>query len=165
MMQKQSFTQLSDLAPRTRPMLEQNKNIAKRENHLRKSKRAQKSPSSHGFSCFDFFVLTSLTFFRASSHVAFRTRLPKLPRVKILLLKLSFAAAVLTIALGLNMRASSANLYGESPWCAVTDDGGRILWDCEYETVDACRPAVLAGNRGFCAINPYWRRYPTPYGR
>ena len=92
-------------------------------------------------------------------------RLPKLPRVKILLLKLSFAAAVLTIALGLNMRASYANLYGESPWCAVTDDGGRILWDCEYETVDACRPAVLAGNRGFCAINPYWRRYPTPYGR
>jgi hypothetical protein len=119
----------------------------------------------HGFSCFDFFVLTSLTFFRASPHVAFRTRLPKLSRVKILLLKLSFAAAVLTIALGLNMRASYANLYGESPWCAVTDDGGRILWDCEYETVDACRPAVLAGNRGFCAINPYRHRYPTPYGR
>ena len=164
-MQKQPFTQLSDLAPRTRPTLEQNKNIAKRENHLRKSKRAQKSPSSTVFLASIFSSLPCWIFFHVLRHVAFRTRLPKLPRVKILLLKLSFAAAVLTIALGLNMRASYANLYGESPWCAVTDDGGRILWDCEYETVDACRSAVLAGNRGFCAINPYWRRYPTPYGR
>jgi hypothetical protein len=85
--------------------------------------------------------------------------------VKIFLLKLTFAAAVLTAALCLNMRASYANLYGESPWCAVTDDGGRVVWECEYETVAACRPAVVAGNRGFCALNPYYRPSPTPYRR
>jgi hypothetical protein len=85
--------------------------------------------------------------------------------VKIFLLKLTFAAAVLAVALCFNMRASYANLYGDSPWCAVTDDGGRVVWECEYETVAACRPAVVAGNRGFCALNPYYRSYPTPYGR
>jgi hypothetical protein len=85
--------------------------------------------------------------------------------VKIFLLKLTFAAAVLTVALCLDIRASHAGIYGDSPWCAVTDDGGRVVWECEYETVAACRPAVLAGNRGFCALNPYYRPYPTPYGR
>jgi hypothetical protein len=120
-------------------------------------------PRFHDFSCSVF--LAALPACRALRHVAFRTRLPKLPRVKILLLKLTFAAAVLIVALCLNVRASYANLYGNSPWCAVSDDGGRILWDCEYETVAACRPAILAGNRGFCALNPYWGRYPTPYGR
>jgi Protein of unknown function (DUF3551) len=129
----------------------------------RKSKRSQKSRRFHAFSCGDFFCFAA--FSRALQNVAFRTRLPKLPRVKIFLLKLTFAAAVLTVALCLDMRASYANLYGDSPWCAVTDDGGRVVWECEYETVAACRPAVLAGNRGFCALNPYYRPYPTPYGR
>ena len=85
--------------------------------------------------------------------------------MKIFLLKLTFAAAVLTVALCLDIRASHAGLYGDSPWCAVTDDGGRVVWECEYETVEACRPAVLAGNRGFCALNPYFRPYPARYGR
>jgi hypothetical protein len=85
--------------------------------------------------------------------------------VKIFLLKLTFAAAVLTVALCLNIRPSHAGIYGDSPWCAVTDDGGRVVWECEYETVAACRPAVLAGNRGFCALNPYYRPSPAPYGR
>jgi hypothetical protein len=109
------------------------------------------------------FFLAALPLFRERvRHVAFRTRLPKLPRVKIFLLKLTFAAAVLTVALCLDIRASHAGLYGDF---AVTDDGGRVVWECEYETVAACRPAVLAGNRGFCALNPYYRPYPTPYGR
>jgi len=85
--------------------------------------------------------------------------------VKIFLLKLTFAAAVFAAALCMNMPASQAGTYGHSRWCAVTDDGAaNVNWDCEYETVDACRPAILAGNRGFCALNPYWRPYPTPNG-
>jgi hypothetical protein len=91
-------------------------------------------------------------------------RPPKLPRVKIILLKLAFATAVLAVALSFDMPASHAGLYGHSQWCAVTNDGAdNVNWDCEYQTVDACRPAVLAGNRGFCALNPYWRPYPAPY--
>ncbi|HXW48541.1 MAG TPA: hypothetical protein VEK31_03770 [Xanthobacteraceae bacterium] len=101
---------------------------------------------------------------RPLACVAFRTRLPKLPSVKIFQLKLAFAAAALVAALCINMPASHAGLYGHSQWCAVTDDGAdNVNWDCEYETVDVCRPAVLAGNRGFCALNPYWRA--ELYGR
>jgi hypothetical protein len=58
------------------------------------------------------------------------------------------------------LRRSSepAGLYGNSKWCAVMNEGGGVLnWDCEYEMVDNCTPAVLAGNRGFCQLNPYWR--------
>jgi len=85
-------------------------------------------------------------------------------RVKILLLELAFASAALAAVLCLDMPAGHAALYGYSRWCAVTDDGAdNVNWDCEYETVAACRPAVIAGNRGFCALNPYWR--PGPYGR
>ena len=84
--------------------------------------------------------------------------------MKIFLLKLTFASAALAAALCLNMPAGHAGLYGHSQSCAVTDDGGNnVNWDCEYQTIDACRPAILAGNRGFCALNPYWR--PAPYGR
>ena len=82
--------------------------------------------------------------------------------MKIFPLKLVFATAA--AALCFDMPASQAALYGHSRWGA--DDGAdNVNWDCEYETVDACRPAVLAGNRGFCALNPYYRPYPTPYGR
>jgi hypothetical protein len=32
--------------------------------------------------------------------------------------------------------------------------------DCEYDTIEECTPAVLTGNRGYCAMNPYWRPAP-----
>ena len=63
--------------------------------------------------------------------------------MKIFLLKLTFAAAVLTVALCLNIRAGDAGLYGDSPWCAVTDDGGRVVWECEYETAAASARSIL----------------------
>jgi hypothetical protein len=54
--------------------------------------------------------------------------------------------------------ASWAATFGDNKWCAVSNDGGdAINWNCQFDTVDDCSPAILAGNRGFCAINPYWR--------
>ncbi len=86
------------------------------------------------------------------------SRRRRLPRVKILPVKLTFAAAVAATALGLDARTSQAGMYGDSRWCAVTNQGsGALDWDCEYATLEDCTPAVLRGNRGFCAINPYWR--------
>jgi len=125
--------------------LEQNKNIAKEEITEGEPSACRNRGASTTFLALIFLQLGSVSC--PSWHIAFRTRLPKLPRVKIFLLKLTFAAAVLTVALCLNIRAGHAGLYGDSPWCAVTDDGGRVVWECEYETVAACRPAVLAGNR------------------
>jgi hypothetical protein len=57
-----------------------------------------------------------------------------------------------------------AAYIGNAPWCAVVNTGaGNIEWDCEYGSVAACAPNVVAGNRGFCQINPYYSPAP-PYG-
>jgi uncharacterized protein DUF3551 len=48
----------------------------------------------------------------------------------------------------------------ERPWCAVISLGpGSVYEDCQYSSFEACRPVVLAGNRGFCNHNP---RYVGP---
>ena len=68
--------------------------------------------------------------------------------------KMTIAAAALGAALVCNVRASHA--FGDAPWCAVINLGqGEIYWDCEYRTVEECAPNVIAGNRGFCNLNPY----------
>jgi Protein of unknown function (DUF3551) len=81
--------------------------------------------------------------------------------VKILPVKLTFAVAAVAAALCLDAGPSHAGMYGNSRWCAVTDQGADVLsWDCEYDTIEECTPAVLTGNRGYCAMNPYWRPAP-----
>jgi hypothetical protein len=78
--------------------------------------------------------------------------------VKIIILRLTFAAAVLAAALGFGSSAGRAGLYGNAKWCAVVDGGAdNSTWQCEYDSVEECTSNVLAGNRGFCALNPYWR--------
>ena len=54
--------------------------------------------------------------------------------------------------------SSGMALTGDAPWCAVVNSGpDEMEWDCHYQTVEQCAPNVVAGNRGFCALNPYWR--------
>lgn len=84
------------------------------------------------------------------------------------LAKTAAAAAIFTAFLALflcfDVPASRASQYGHDPWCAVENDGGgRLVWDCEYISAARCSGSVIAGNRGFCARNPYWGR--NPYGR
>jgi len=53
----------------------------------------------------------------------------------------------------------------EGPWCALISGGnGSVYEDCQYYSLEACRPVVLAGNRGFCNPNPRWAGpAPRPY--
>ena len=45
----------------------------------------------------------------------------------------------------------------EGPWCAFINLGtGNVYEDCQYYSIEACRPQVLAGNRDFCNVNPRW---------
>ena len=45
----------------------------------------------------------------------------------------------------------------EGPWCAFISIGtGTVYEDCQYYSFATCRPTVLAGNRGFCNVNPRW---------
>ncbi|MGB6285585.1 MAG: hypothetical protein WBG18_14385 [Xanthobacteraceae bacterium] len=50
---------------------------------------------------------------------------------------------------------SSGRAYGGAPWCAVYSIGKDAYWDCQYRTVEECVPNVIAGNRGFCNLNPW----------
>jgi len=54
--------------------------------------------------------------------------------------------------------SSSYAGYGDAQWCAVVNLGpGEVYWDCQYQTFEACQPTVIAGNRGFCNLNPTYR--------
>jgi hypothetical protein len=76
--------------------------------------------------------------------------------------KMAAATAIFTGFLAFflcsDVPASHASQYGHGPWCAVENDGDRLVWECEYASAKACSGAVIAGNRGFCARNPYWGR-------
>ena len=66
-------------------------------------------------------------------------------------------AGVAFVALSLEVRPVQAL---EGPWCAVLNYGnGSAYEDCQYFSFEACRPNVLAGNRGFCNPNPRWVAY------
>ena len=72
-------------------------------------------------------------------------------------------AGLLAADMGAGVPAAQAGSYGNAPWCAVQNLGaGDIVWDCEFRTAEECAPHVIAGNRGFCNINPSWTApYPT----
>jgi len=70
--------------------------------------------------------------------------------------RIVWAVAAAAALLVLDIASSQAG-YGDAPWCAVINVGtGDMYWDCQYQTFDSCWPNVVAGNRGFCNVNPYW---------
>ena len=70
-------------------------------------------------------------------------------------MKIVWAAAALLAVIACDERSALA--YGDKPWCAVTSGGLDVRWECEYDSIEACRPNILAGNRGFCNPNPYYQ--------
>lgn len=63
-------------------------------------------------------------------------------------------AAVFVAAMLFDVKPAPA---GVAPWCAVIPMGpGDAYWDCQYASIEACRPTIIAGNRGFCNPNPRW---------
>ena len=67
--------------------------------------------------------------------------------------KLTIGITALAVATWFGTSASRA--YGDAPWCAVIDLKGDVYWDCQYRTVEAGVPNVIAGNRGFYNLNPW----------
>ena len=46
----------------------------------------------------------------------------------------------------------------QGPWCAVQSVGsGSVVENCRMLSFEQCRMEVIAGNRGFCKPNAYWR--------
>jgi hypothetical protein len=69
------------------------------------------------------------------------------------LAKLTFGVGALAATTWFGTSPSQA--YGNAPWCAVTSIWGDVYWDCQYRTLEECVPNVIAGNRGFCNLNPW----------
>ena len=69
------------------------------------------------------------------------------------LAKLTFGIAALAAATWFGISFSRA--YGDAPWCAVKTLSGDVYWNCQYRTIGECAPNVVAGDRGFCALNPW----------
>jgi hypothetical protein len=73
-----------------------------------------------------------------------------------------FAIVAASLATGLVVGAPAGHASGDAPWCALINLGmGDVYWDCRYRTVEECVPNVIAGNRGFCNLNP-WGPGPGP---
>jgi hypothetical protein len=71
-----------------------------------------------------------------------------------IIVRLVCAATTLAAVFCFDVPASRA--FGDAPWCAVIGIGnGEVYWDCQYRTIEECVPNVIAGNRGFCNVNPY----------
>ncbi|MFY9688233.1 MAG: DUF3551 domain-containing protein [Pseudolabrys sp.] len=72
-------------------------------------------------------------------------------------MRILLIAGVALVAVLLEARPVQAY---EGPWCAMMSMGnGAVYEDCHYASLEACRPNVLAGNRGFCNQNPRWVAY------
>jgi hypothetical protein len=72
------------------------------------------------------------------------------------------ALGVAAAATALGIPPAAAGSYGEAPWCAVQNAGfGDVHWDCSYRTIEECQPQVIAGNRGFCNLNPRFVAAPA----
>jgi len=75
-------------------------------------------------------------------------------------MRIILVAAALTAAVSLDPGASQAY---ERPWCALTEiAGGAMYENCTIPTFEMCVQEVIAGNRGFCSPNPYYRPEPPP---
>jgi hypothetical protein len=74
--------------------------------------------------------------------------------------------AVVLAALTSGLAPAAADYRGTAPWCAVYSLGfGSVVWDCQYRSVEACRPNVISGNRGFCNHNPAYEGPVEPRRR
>ena len=69
-------------------------------------------------------------------------------------------AAIASLAMLFSLELTNAY---EAPWCAVSKDGDH--WDCQYRSLEECRPNVLAGNRGWCNPNPSFVAEPAELRR
>jgi Protein of unknown function (DUF3551) len=83
-------------------------------------------------------VAMSITFINGTSRVVIAAR------TMILATVIALAASV--------FGRHPAKAY-EAPWCAVISEG---YWDCQYRSIEECRPNILAGNRGWCNPSPYF---------
>jgi hypothetical protein len=84
--------------------------------------------------------------------------------MEVTMTRLIFAAVALLLVAGFG---PAAQAY-EAPWCAMVETGtGSVYEDCQYRSFEDCyrRGNILAGNRGFCNLSPYYVANAPEYRR
>ena len=70
------------------------------------------------------------------------------------MVRMIFAAVVALALAAVVFGLQPAKAY-EPPWCAVISMGdGDVHWDCQYRSIEECRPNVLGGNCCWCNPTP-----------
>ena len=69
-------------------------------------------------------------------------------------MRLMLVVVAVAVAMLLDLRGSQAT---QMPWCAGTNVGHDFHYNCTLPTYEMCVQEVIAGNRGFCSPNPYYR--------
>src|SRR5262249_32253466 len=69
---------------------------------------------------------------------------------------MQFILIVVTIAAAILFDVRPSGAY-QGPWCAVENIGQDVRYDCSMRTLEQCVSLIIAGNRGFCNPNPYYR--------
>jgi hypothetical protein len=70
---------------------------------------------------------------------------------------MQFILIAVTIAAAILFDVRPSGAY-QGPWCAVENVGGStVRYDCSMRTLEQCTSLIIAGNRGFCNPNPYYR--------
>jgi uncharacterized protein DUF3551 len=73
-------------------------------------------------------------------------------------MRLMLIVVTVAMAMLLDLRVSQAT---QMPWCAGTSKGDFFSYNCSLPTYEMCVQEVIAGNRGFCSPNPYYRGSST----
>jgi Protein of unknown function (DUF3551) len=70
---------------------------------------------------------------------------------------MQFILIMVAVAAALLLDVCASQAY-QGPWCAGTNrGGGTFVYNCSMRTLEQCVSEVIAGNRGFCSPNPYYR--------
>src|SRR6516225_11761958 len=69
-------------------------------------------------------------------------------------MRLMLIVVTVAVAMLLDLRVSQAT---QMPWCVGTSKGDFFSYNCGLPTYEMCVQEVIAGNRGFCSPNPYYR--------
>jgi hypothetical protein len=67
-----------------------------------------------------------------------------------------FMLIVTAVAMAMLFDPRASRAY-QGPWCAVQNIGHAVVYNCSMRTLEMCTQEVIAGNRGFCNPNPYYR--------
>jgi hypothetical protein len=77
--------------------------------------------------------------------------------------KILVSAIAAAVAAGALASAATTGYAAEQPWCVIYGGAQGDFTNCQMRTFDECRQEMIAGNRGSCFPNPWYRPNGTSF--